>query len=167
MVNLASILEDSTARHPERTAIVFGDLRLGYTELNGAANQVANLLASRGIQRGDRVAVSCPNLPYFTIVYFGILKAGATVVPLNVLLKAREAAYHLGDADAKAYFCFEGTAELPIGQEGYAGCEQASGCESFFLITVDPSAPSPIEGAETLGAALAQQPPTFDTVATD
>src|SRR6476469_494234 len=114
MVNLASILEDSTARHPERTAIVFGDLRLGYAELNGAANQVANLLASRGIQRGDRVAVACPNLPYFTIIYFGILKAGGTVVPLNVLLKPREVAYHLKDSGAKAYFAFEGSADLPI-----------------------------------------------------
>ncbi len=121
----------------------------------------------RGIRHGDKVALSCANLPYFTIVYYGILKAGATVVPLNVLLKAREVAYHLGDAEAKAYFCFEGTAELPIGKEGYAGFEQAPGCEHFFMITVDPSAPSPIEGTETMAAALAQQPPTFDTVATD
>src|SRR5688500_4250424 len=87
MVNLASILEDSTAKHPDHTAIVFGDLRLSYAQVNGAANQVANLLVSRGIQPGDRVALSSPNLPYFTIIYFGILKAGATVVPLNVLLK--------------------------------------------------------------------------------
>ena len=86
-----------------------------------AANQVANLLVSRGIEPGDKVALSCPNLPYFTIVYYGILKAGATVVPLNVLLKGREVAYHLDDSDAKAYFCFEGTAELPMAKEGHAG----------------------------------------------
>jgi len=122
---------------------------------------------SRGIQPGDKVALSCPNLPYFTMVYFGILKAGGTVVPLNVLLKGREVAYHLGDADAKAYFCFQGTPELPIGQEGYAGFQQADGCKDFFLITVDPAAESPIEGAETMGAAMAAQPPTFDTVDTD
>ena len=73
---------------------------------------------SKGIQPGDKVALSCPNLPYFSLIYWGILKAGATVVPLNVLLKGREVAYHLGDSDAKAYFCFEGTAELPIGAGG-------------------------------------------------
>ena len=56
------------------------------------------------------MALSCPNLPYFPLVYCGILKAGATVVPLNVLLKGREVAYHLDDSDAKAYFCFQGTA---------------------------------------------------------
>ena len=73
------------------------------------------------------MALSCANLPYFPIVYFGILKAGATVVPLNVLLKAREVAYHLDDSDAKAYFCFQGTEELPIGKEGHAGFEQVDG----------------------------------------
>ncbi len=64
------------------------------------------------------MALSCPNLPYFPIVYYGILKAGAVVVPLNVLLKGREIAYHLDDSDAKAYFCFEGTADLPMGDRG-------------------------------------------------
>ena len=167
MYNLSTLLEDSAKNYPDRDAVVLGDTRLTYAQVNGAANQVANLLVSRGIRPGDKVALTCPNLPYFTIVYYGILKAGATVVPLNVLLKAREVAYHLQDADAKAYFCFEGTAELPIGQEGYAGFEQAAECESFFMITADPAAASPIEGTETMGAAIAPHPPTFETVATD
>lgn len=167
MSNLAGLLEGSAQRFPEREAIVLGDTRLTYAQVNGAANQVANLLVSRGIQPGDKVALSCPNLPYFTIVYFGILKAGATVVPLNVLLKGREVAYHLADSDAKAYFCFQGTPELAIGAEGKAGFDQTDSCEHFFVITVDPAAESPIEGAETMGQALAGQPPTFDTVETD
>ena len=110
MSNLASLLEDSAQRYGDREAVVLGDARLTYTEVNGAANQVANLLVERGIRPGDKVALSCPNLPYFPIVYYGILKAGATVVPLNVLLKGREVAYHLDDSDAKAFLCFEGTA---------------------------------------------------------
>jgi long-chain acyl-CoA synthetase len=169
--NLSTVLEESAAQYPDRDAIVFGDLRLTYAQVNALANQVANLLVSRGIERGDKVALSCPNLPYFTIVYFGILKAGGTVVPLNVLLKGREVAYHLADSDAKAYFCFQGTPELPIGQEGYAGFQHAaadgSGCEHFFMITADPAAESPVEGTETMGRAMADQPTTFDTVATD
>jgi long-chain acyl-CoA synthetase len=165
--NLASLLEDTTSTYPDREAIVLGDTRLTYAQVNGAANQVANLLASRGIGHGDKVALSCPNLPYFSIVYFGILKAGATVVPLNVLLKGREVAYHLNDSDAKGYFCFQGTEELPIGKEGHTGFEQADGCEHFWMITVDPAAESPIEGTETLGQGMAGQPPTFETVATD
>lgn len=167
MTNLAALLEDSTQKFPDREAIVFGDTRLTYAQVDAVANQVANLLASRGVGAGDKVALSCPNLPYFTLVYYGILKAGAAVVPLNVLLKAREVTYHLDDSDAKAYFCFQGTPDLAIGEEGHAGFQAAEGCEHFFMITADPAAPSPIEATETLGQGIAQQPPTFDTVETD
>ena len=90
------------------------------------------------------------------------------MVPLNVLLKGREVAYHLDDSDAKAYFCFQGTAELPIGQEGYAGFQEAEGCEHFFVITADLDGESPFEGIQTLrpGARRAWTA-TFDTVETD
>ena len=104
MPNLSSLLEGTADAHPDRTAVVLGDTRLTYAQVDSFANMCANLLVARGIRPGDKVAISCPNLPYFTIVYFGILKAGATVVPLNVLLKGREIAYHLDDSDAKAYF---------------------------------------------------------------
>ena len=164
MLNLAILLEDSARNHPERTAVVLGDQRLSYAQVNAAANQVANLLVARGIGPGDKVALSCPNLPYFPIVYYGILKAGAVVVPLNVLLKGREVGYHLADSQASAYFCFQGTPELPMGAEGFAGFGQAPGCEHFFLITADPAGPSTVEGAETLGAALAGQSPVFEPV---
>ena len=164
MANLASLLEDSAEKHADREAVVLGETRLTYAQVDGAANQVANLLAARGIGAGDKVALSCPNLPYFPIVYYGILKAGATVVPLNVLLKGREVAYHLDDCDAKAFFCFQGTPELAIGAEGHAGFEQTDSCEHFFMIMADPAAPSSIEGTETLGQSMSGQAPTFDTV---
>ena len=167
MTNLASILENSTERFPERTAVVFGDTRLTYAQLNGAANQVANLLVERGIQPGDRVALSCPNLPYFPIVYFGILKAGATVVPLNVLFKAREVAYHLADSGAKALFAFEGTSDLPIGEAAWAGFNETDSCEHFFMIKLDSTMPEPLEPPEFYGPLVAKQPPTFETVKTD
>jgi long-chain acyl-CoA synthetase len=164
MLNLSILLEDSARNYPERVAVVLGDQRLTYAQVDAAAGQVANMLVARGIRPGDKVALSCPNLPYFPVVYYGILKAGAVVVPLNVLLKGREVAYHLKDSEARAYFCFQGTAELPMGAEGFAGFGQADGCEHFFLITADPAAASPIESAETLGAALAGQSPVFEPV---
>jgi long-chain acyl-CoA synthetase len=164
MLNLSVLLEDSARHYPDRTAVVLGGTRLTYAQVDAAANQVAGLLVARGIGAGDKVALSCPNLPYFPIVYYGILKAGAVVVPLNVLLKGREIAYHLQDSQATAYFCFEGTADLPMGTEGKAGFDQAQRCEHFFLITADPAAESPIEGAEPMGRALAGQPPVFQTV---
>ena len=165
--NLASLLETSAATYPERDAIVFGDTRLNYATVNTLANQVAGALAERGIGHGDKVALSCPNLPYFSIVYYGILKAGAAVVPLNVLLKGREVAYHLADSEAKALFCFQGTPELPIGEAGHEGFEATDGCEHFFMITADPAAASPIEGTTTLFQAIGSQAPTFETVETD
>ena len=146
---------------------MFGDSRFSYAQVNGAANQVANLLVARGIKPGDKVALSCPNLPYFPIIYFGILKAGATVVPLNVLLKAREVAYHLDDSGAKAYFAFEGTPELPIGDAAWEGFQATDSCDEFFLIKLDSEAPEPMEPPEYYAPLVAHQPPTFDTVDTD
>lgn len=115
MLNLSVLLEDGARNRPERDAIVFGDMRLNYALVNMIANQVANLLVSRGIRPGDKVALACPNVPYFPFVYFGALKAGAVVVPLNVLLTPREIEYHLRDSGAKALFAFTGTPELPSG----------------------------------------------------
>ncbi|MEU9294345.1 long-chain fatty acid--CoA ligase [Streptomyces sp. NPDC048266] len=165
MLNLSVLLEDSARTHPNRDAVVLGSSRLTYAQIDAAANQVANLLVDRGIWPGDKVALSCPNVPWFPIVYFGILKAGAVVVPLNVLLKGREVAYHLADSEAKAYFCFEGGEGLPMGAEGHAGFTETPACEHFFLITADPAAESP-EGIETMGAALRGTPATFDSIGT-
>ncbi|KND38203.1 AMP-binding protein [Streptomyces stelliscabiei] len=100
--NVSRLRTDTASRYPECTAIVFGKDHITYAALGAAANRVANLLVSRGIQPGDKVALSCPNLPHFSGVCIGILKAGAVVVPLNVLLKSREIAYHHADPDANA-----------------------------------------------------------------
>ncbi len=166
MLNLAVMLEESARRVPEGTAIVFGEHRLSYAELDAAANRVANGLRNLGIETGDKVALTCPNLPYFPIVYYGILKAGGVVVPLNVLLKHREVAYHLEDSDAKVYFCFEGTEELPMGEEGWAAFSAVADCESFFVITADPAAGSPIDGVSTLGALMGAESTIFQSAHT-
>lgn len=167
MLNLSVILEDSARRYSDKEAFIFMDTRLTYREVNAAANQVADGLVSIGIQPGDKIGLSCLNLPYFPIVYFGILKAGAVVVPLSVLLKKDEITYHLHDSDAKAYFCFEGTPELPMAQEGYAAFERVDKCEHFFVITAKPTDPSPFESAMTLGQFMARKSSTFTTVSTN
>ena len=100
------------------------------------------------------------------IAYYGILKAGAAVLPLNILLKSREIAYHLADADARAYFCQEGTPELPIGQLGYTAFQEVESCQHFFLLPNEPGAPSSIPGVTTLDELMAEQPTTFEAVAT-
>jgi len=166
MLNLAVLLEDSVRNVPDRVAVACGPTRLTYAELDAKASQVAGALAARGISPGDRVALSCPNLPYFPVVYYGILKVGATVVPLNILLTEREIAYHLQDAAAKAYFCFEGTADLPVGQAGRAAFDRTESCEHFVLLTARPDATSPSPGTETLAEFARRQPAAFASAAT-
>lgn len=167
MLNLSVLLEESARRYPQEEAIIFDDTRLSFAQVNGAANQIAAALQEIGIRPGDKVALSCPNLLYFPMVYYAILKAGAVVVPLNVLLKRREIAYHLGDSDAKAYFCLQDLPGLPMGTEGYAGFQQVDACQHFFVITANPAAPSPFDGVKTLGMLMHGRSPIFDTVQTN
>jgi long-chain acyl-CoA synthetase len=104
--NLASLLTDTAARHPQRTAIKLDDVELTFAALDGASAHIAGMLAEHGFEPGDRVGVMLPNVPYFPVVYYGILRAGGTVVPMNVLLKEREVAYYLGDSGAKLLFAW-------------------------------------------------------------
>ena len=167
MLNLSMLIEDNARKFGDHEAIVCGPTRLTYRQLNAMACQVAGGVRALGIQPGDKIALTCPNLPYFPIVYFGILKAGATVVPLNVLLKAPEVEYHLKDSDARAYFCFEGTPDLPMGETGLQGFRSAQTCERFILITADPAAQPPEPDMLTLGALMNGQPAVFQTAARD
>ncbi|MCG9579267.1 long-chain fatty acid--CoA ligase [Vibrio tubiashii] len=131
MHNLAVNLERSAALFPNKRALQMGAQSLSYQEFDQLSSKVAFQLKQLGLETGDKVALSCPNIIYFPIAYYGILKAGCVVVPLNVLFKSREVAYHLQDSDAKAYLCFEGTPELPIGEYGRAGFEQVDSCLHF------------------------------------
>jgi long-chain acyl-CoA synthetase len=167
MLNLAVLLEDSARNVPERIAVICGDAQLTYAEINAKANQVANALRKFGIEKGDKVALSCPNLPFFPIIYYGILKAGGTVVPLNILFKAREVAYHLTDSDARIHFCFEGTNDLPMGIEGLKGFEAADSCERFVVLTLDAEKESPYESVETFRQFVGGESTEFESATTN
>src|SRR5688572_6254076 len=161
-LNLAAIVDHSARLMPDREALTCAGRSMTYGQLNQQAERVAAALAAVGISPGDHVALSCPNLPWFPIAYFGILKAGAVVVPLNVLLKPREIAYHLKDSDAKALLAFEGTPELPMAQMARAGCDEA-GCAHLVVMTADPSASSPVSPSLTIGQLMHGQVPSFET----
>ncbi len=165
-LNLASVIEHHARLAPDKEAIVWNEMRFTYGQLNALSNRVANALAEMQIGRGDKVALSCPNLPFFPIVYYGILKAGAAVVPLNVLFKEREIAYHLADSDAKAVFVFEGTAELALAQTVKAGFDQVETCEHLVVMTIDPLAAPPFENCRTLTQITADKAEEFETCAT-
>ncbi len=100
-LNLGCILQAGAAERPEEVVVRLGDRVIHYAELDRAARGVASALADRGVTPGDTVAVLIPNVPEFTIAYFGILYAGASVVPINVLASATEVDYFLRDSQAK------------------------------------------------------------------
>jgi long-chain acyl-CoA synthetase len=111
MTNLATSLVNTTGSHPDRLAVVLEDHTLRYRDLDDLSARVASWLRGRGIRPGDRVALMAPNVPEFVELYYGILRAGAIVVPMNPLLKSREVEYHLSDSGAALALAWHGVAE--------------------------------------------------------
>ncbi len=101
MTNFAQELSDAADEDPGRPAVKLDGLVLNYGQLKAAVAHTAGLLRAQGVEHGDRVGMQLPNVPYFPLVYFGALRLGAVVVPMNPLLKDREVAYHLSDSGAK------------------------------------------------------------------
>jgi long-chain acyl-CoA synthetase len=119
-MNLAEILTTSAKRDPDHTALKLDDVEMSYRQLDQASARVAGLLAQKGFSPGDRVGIMLPNVPYFATCYYGVLRAGGVVVPMNVLLKKREVAFYLEDPGAQMLFAWEGFAG-----DAQAGAEQA------------------------------------------
>lgn len=157
MHNLAVNLERSAALFPTKAAVKIGADEISYRQLDSYAGIVAANLTKLGLKEGDKVALSCPNIPYFPIAYYGILKAGCVVVPLNTLFKSREVAYHLNDSDAKAYFCFESPDAPAEEQYGRAGFANAGQCEHFIPVT------GTAEEGTSLESWLQQSPVRFES----
>ncbi len=105
--NLASILTESASRTPAATALVAGDTTFDYATVDAFARLFAGALGDLGVRPGEPVALLLPNVPHFTVAYFGCHLAGSPVVPLNVLLTADELAHHLGDSGAVAVVAWE------------------------------------------------------------
>jgi long-chain acyl-CoA synthetase len=129
-LNLASILTESAGKFPDAPAIRLGEDELTYGGLDDASARLATLLAAKGIKRGDRVGVMLPNVPQFPVAYYGVLRAGGVVVPMNVLLKRREIAFYLEDSGATLLLAWHGFAEEARTGAADAGAE---------LIEVEPA----------------------------
>jgi long-chain acyl-CoA synthetase len=123
MGNLAQALVESAKVHGDRPAIRQGDVVLTYAQLDDASSRVAAMLRRHGVGPGDRVGLMLPNVASFPVVYYGVLRAGGVVVPMNPLLKSREVAFHLGDSEAKVIFSFAGAAEDARKGAAQAGAE--------------------------------------------
>jgi long-chain acyl-CoA synthetase len=104
--NLAVALTESARRMPDKPAVILGEATMSYAELDALSDRVAANLTSSGVAAGDRVGLQLPNIPQFVVAYFGILKAGGVVVPMNVLLKAPEIEFVLRDSGARTLIAF-------------------------------------------------------------
>jgi long-chain acyl-CoA synthetase len=99
--NLAVMVAESARRTPGKPAVILGETKISYAQLDALSDRVAASLTAAGVTPGDRVGLQLPNIPQFVIAYFGILKAGGVVVPMNVLLKAPEIEFQLRDSGAR------------------------------------------------------------------
>lgn len=110
---LYGLLDNAAAEYPDRAAVIFGavahklpgqpllDAALSYRALREAVNRFANALAQMGVKKGDRVAIYLPNSPQFAIAYYGALKAGAVIAPVNPIYTPRELEFILQDSGAE------------------------------------------------------------------
>jgi long-chain acyl-CoA synthetase len=142
-LNLASIVTASAERAPERPAIRLGEVELTYAGLDDNSARLATLLRERGVEPGDRVGIMLPNVPEFPIAYYGVLRAGAVVVPMNVLLKRREIAFYLEDSGAKLLLAWHGFAEEACDGAADAGAEPLEVEPAAFAATLEGLEPTP------------------------
>jgi long-chain acyl-CoA synthetase len=126
--NIACWVSERAASDPELPAIKQGETILNYRVLDAAVARFANILGDRGVRRGDRVAMIMPNVVYFPIVYYAILRIGAIAVPMNPLLKAGEISFAWNDSGAKVAVIF------PLFAEEAAKAAAATGTEVILTV---------------------------------
>lgn len=131
-LNLAVLLRESAKVHEARTAVSVGDTELTYGQLHAYVRRFAGALRKLGVDRGHNVAVLLPNVPHFTIAYYGCHYAGAPVVPLNVLLTADEIVHHLVDSQAVALVTWEG-----FYPQARAAVDQVDRCRHLIVAKAD------------------------------
>jgi long-chain acyl-CoA synthetase len=157
--NLALNLAGTATARGQSQALRLADVVVSYAGLNEATARFAGLLRERGVGLGDRVGIMLPNVPYFAVAYYGVLRAGGAVVPMSVLLKQREVAFYLGDPEAKLVFAWHEFAEPAQAGAAQADAEcviVAPGEFEQLLATIDPV--TVFEGVPTMYSALLHHP---------
>lgn len=139
--NLATVLQDSAEKFPDRIGIRLDDIALNYAAMNQLSQRVSGLLKSKGIEKGDRVCVMLPNVPHFPMVYYAILRLGAIVVPMNVLLTSREIKHYMTDSGAKLIVVWNDFAAEAVAASEETGVEVLTVDPGPFLETVGASDP--------------------------
>lgn len=105
--SLVDMFKSTVEKNTDKAAVIFLDRETSYGELDRLSNRLAAFLIEAGIRKGDRVATMLPNCLQHVVAFYAILKAGAVIVPFNVMLKSDEAAYILKDSGAKVLIALD------------------------------------------------------------
>jgi len=146
-LNLGDCLRLPAQASPGSECLVLDGVRLSYAEVDAAARRVAGVLRTSGVARGDRVLMLLPNVPQFAIIYHGILYAGATVVPINPLLRPRELAHIVHDTRSRVAFAFQDVAETALDL-----LEAPGGLHQVFIVEAGMKPAKPPRGESFLRA---------------
>jgi long-chain acyl-CoA synthetase len=158
MLNVASFLDASAARHPERRALVFERRSYSFAEVLAMANRVANGLAAAGYGPGSRIALACGNRPGFLAAYYGILKLGGLAVVLSTTLRERDIRFQLEDSQAEALLTYDGRGDTAYAERALAAAEAAPTCRRAWVIPAELTAASTLAGYPSLGDLMSGQP---------
>lgn len=111
-MNIAAILPETARRLPDKTAFIFQDKPVSFRSLHDLSDRLAFGLRKKGVRNGDRVAVFAPNCLEFVLTWFATVKLGAVFVPVNIMLKEREAKYILDNAEVNTLIFHQIQAEM-------------------------------------------------------
>ncbi|HET7482008.1 MAG TPA: long-chain fatty acid--CoA ligase [Actinomycetota bacterium] len=139
-MDIAGLLRATAERLPDKDALVAGDPhatdpKVTYAQLDAAADAVAGILQKKGLAAGDRVALGMHNIPEFAMAYFGILRAGGIVVPLNAMLSEPETRKILDDSGARFVFTAPPFAEIVAAAAGGTSVEETFSTEDWGRLT--------------------------------
>lgn len=148
-LNLATLLRQSAQKNPNKTAIAMSGMEMSYGALHTMVQRFAGGLKSLDIQPGQHIALMLPNVPHFTIAYFGGHYAANPIVPMNVLLMADEISYHLEDSDAVALVVWEGFYE-----QARMAFDRVDTCKHLIVAKADSTDLSAPTGAESMTALI-------------
>ncbi|MDH4212286.1 MAG: long-chain fatty acid--CoA ligase [Candidatus Thorarchaeota archaeon] len=120
---LFALLDNIAKEHPDAPSTLWSGVSRSFAEVKDHADRIANFLVSRGIKKGDRVAIFLPNLPFYPPIFFGILKTGAIAVTCNPSYTPGELNFQLKDAGVKAVFCMDDKRFTPMTYKASEGTE--------------------------------------------
>jgi long-chain acyl-CoA synthetase len=156
-LNLATLLRQSAHKNPNKTAIAMAGMEMSYGTLHTMVQRFAGGLKGLDIQPGQHIALMLPNVPHFTIAYFGGHYAENPIVPMNVLLMADEISYHLKDSDAVALVVWEGFYD-----QARIAFDRVDNCKHLIVAKADPTDLSAPPGSHSMTALIGSADPVTD-----